>query len=104
LRFGDRVPEIPDAAIEDLRQGLTRAGDEIFSDAPGEGDEVEIARGAFAGMKGSITRVLPGKQRAQILLEVMGQLVPAELNLDLVLFRRKVAAQMVLPRAGAVPA
>jgi hypothetical protein len=47
--------------------------------------------------------VLPGKQRAEILLEVMGQLVPAELSLDLVLFSRKVAAQMVLPRAESVP-
>lgn len=103
LRFGGRVPEIPDAAIEDVRQGLAGMGDEILTDAPGAGDEVEIARGAFAGMKASITRVLPGKQRAEILLEVMGQLVPAELSLDLVLFSRKVAAQMVLPRAESVP-
>lgn len=102
LRFGDRVPEIPDAAIEDLRQGLAGMQEQVLTDMPDEGDEVEIATGAFAGMKASVTRVLPGKQRAEILVEVMGQLVPAELSLDLVLFNRKVAAQMVLPRAQCV--
>jgi transcriptional antiterminator RfaH len=98
LRFGDRVPEIPDAVIEDLRQGLAHLCSGVLTDAPVEGDEVEIAGGAFAGMKASITLVLPSKQRARILLEVMGRLVPAELSLDWVLFHRRNAAEMALPR------
>ena len=99
LRFGDRVPTIPDAAIEAIRQDLSGLSSQVLTDAPGEGEEVEIIGGAFAGMKASVSRVLPGKQRAQILLEVMGQLVPAELSLDLVLFDRKHAAQYALPPA-----
>ncbi|MDE3066494.1 MAG: hypothetical protein KGJ60_02985 [Verrucomicrobiota bacterium] len=98
LRFGGRVPEIPPGVIEDLRRGVAELGPKVLTDAPVEGEEVEIAGGAFAGMKASVTRVLPGKQRAQILLEVMGRLVPAELSLDLVLFNRREAAQFALSR------
>lgn len=97
LRFGGLVPEIPNEVIEDMRQGLAGIGSRLLTDAPAEGDEVEIAGGVFAGMKASVTRVLPARQRAQILLEVMGRLVPAELSLDLVLFNRRNAAQIALP-------
>jgi transcriptional antiterminator RfaH len=98
LRFGDRAPKIPETVIEDLRRGMAELSPKVLTDAPAEGEEVEITSGAFAGMKASVTRVLPGKQRAQILLEVMGRLVPAELSLDLVLVNRKDAAQIAFNR------
>ena len=102
VRFGDRTPEIPERVIEDLRRELTGLSSKVLTDAPGEGEQVEIAGGAFAGMTASVTRVLPGGKRAQILLEVMGQLVSAELSLELVLLNRRDAAQLALPRAGPV--
>src|SRR5437879_5163104 len=103
LRFGDRMPEIPHAVIEDLRQGLTELGSTVLTDAPVEGEEVEISIGAFVGTKALVTHVLPGKQRARILLDVMGRSVPAELSLDVVLFNRKNAARIALSRAESVP-
>jgi transcriptional antiterminator RfaH len=99
LRFGDRVPEIPDRVIEELRGSLAGLDSRMLTDAPMEAEEVEIAHGVFAGMKASVTRVLPGKQRAQILLEVMGRPVSAELSLGLVLFNRRDAAQFALTPA-----
>ena len=96
LRFGDRVPEVPDPVIEGLRQGLAELDSTVLTDTPIEGEEVEIASGAFVGMKALVTRVLPGKQRARILLDVMGRSVPAELNLDFVLFNRRNAARIAL--------
>ena len=39
LRFGDRVPEIPDAEIEDLRLRLNEIGSRVLTDAPVEGGE-----------------------------------------------------------------
>jgi transcriptional antiterminator RfaH len=98
LRFGDRVPEVPDTVIEDLRRGLATLPSEDLTDTPVEGEEIEIAGGPFAGLRGSVTRVLPGKQRAQILLDVLGRLVLTELNLDLVLFDRRDAARIALAR------
>jgi len=103
LRFGGRVPEIPESVITELRRDLLELGTEVVSDTPAEGEEVEIVGGAFAGMKASVTQVLPGKLRAQILLEVMGRQVPAVLNLDMVLFKRKDAAQFALSRVESSP-
>jgi transcriptional antiterminator RfaH len=96
LQFGDRVPKIPDPVIEELRQGVTGLSSTVLTDAPIEGEEVEIAKGAFVGTKGMVTQVLPGKQRARILLDVMGRSVPAELSLDCVLFNRRTAARIAL--------
>jgi transcriptional antiterminator RfaH len=104
LRFGDRLAEVPAGVIEDLRQGVAELSSEVLTDAPVEGEEVEIALGAFVGTKGSVACVLPGKQRARILLDVMGRSVAAELSLNLVLFNRKNAAQIGLKGAAAVRA
>ena len=102
LRFGDRVPEIPAAVIEDLRQGLSDLGSTVLTDAPLEGEEVEIATGPFVGTKALVTHVLPGKQRARILVDVMGRSVPAELSLNFVLFNRRSAAGIALRRVESV--
>ena len=103
LRFGGQVPAIANSVIDELRLEVAELDSKVLTDAPLEGDEVEIAGGAFAGTKAEITHVMPGKQRAQILVEVMGRLVPAELSLDLVLFERHEAAQFALPPVGAGP-
>jgi hypothetical protein len=89
--------------IADLRRGLTELSSEVVTDMPAEGEEVEIVGGAFRGMKASVTQVLPGKLRAQILLEVMGRQVPAVLSLDMVLFKRRDAAQFALSRVESSP-
>jgi transcriptional antiterminator RfaH len=102
LRFGDRVPEIPDAVIEDLRQGLAEMGSQVLTDAPVEGEEVEVATGAFVGTRALVARVLPGKQRVRILLDVMGRAVPADLSLDFVLFNKRNGTQLALHRAESV--
>ena len=104
LRFGDRVPIIPDAVIEDLRQGVAELSSNVLTDAPVEGEEVEIAIGAFVGMKGLVTCVLPGKQRIRILLDVLGRSVPAELSLDFVLFNKRNAARIALNESESVSA
>jgi len=96
LRFGNEVPTIPDNVIEDLRRDLAEIGSKVFTDAPAEGDEVEIATGAFVGTKALVASVLPGKQRIRILLDVMGRSVPAELSLDFVLFNKLDGAQIAL--------
>ena len=100
LRFGDRVPEVPDQVIENLREELAETASEVITDSPSEGDQIEIVDGAFAGTKALVTQVMPGEQRARVLIDVMGRSVPAELNLGLVLFNRKHAAEIALKRAA----
>jgi transcriptional antiterminator RfaH len=102
LRFGDQVPEVPDAVIEHLRRDLAELNSEVLTDAPEEGEQVEIVSGAFAGMKGLVTRVLPGKQRARILVDLMGRSVPAELSLTLVVFDKTNAVKSAFQRAESI--
>jgi transcription antitermination factor NusG len=96
VQFGDRVATIADTVIEELRQTLAENVETIFTDAPTEGEEAEISSGAFEGEKGIVTRVLPARQRVEILLEIMGRPLPTEFSLSSVIFKRRTAASAVL--------
>jgi transcriptional antiterminator RfaH len=102
LSFGLTVPAIPDPVIEALKRDLEGLKGKVLTDAPEQGEEVEVGAGAFKGLTGQVTRVLPAKQRVQILLDFMGRSIAAELSLDLLLFRKKGAAGMALPQAAAI--
>src|SRR6266436_9953474 len=92
LQFGERIATIPDAVIQDLRQTLLENANTVFTDAPLEGDEAEISNGPFQGEKGIIVRVLPARERVEILLDVLGRQLPTEFRLSSIIFKRRVAA------------
>jgi transcription antitermination factor NusG len=96
VQFGDRIATISESVIEDLRQTLLENADTVFTDAPLEGDEAEISTGPFQGEKGVILRVLPARERVEILLDVMGRTLPTEFNLSSIIFKRRPAAQKML--------
>ncbi len=96
VQFGERIATIPDSVIEDLRTTLLESADTIFTDAPVEGDEAEISSGPFEGEEGVIVRVLPARERVEILLHVMGRQLPTEFSLSSIILKRKPAAQKML--------
>lgn len=96
LHFGERIATIPEHIIEELRLTLLENADTVFTDAPIEGDEVEISSGPFQGEKGIIVRVLPARERVEILLEVLGRPLPTEFRLSSIIFKRRTAAQRML--------
>jgi transcriptional antiterminator RfaH len=100
LRFGGRPPEVPAEVIENLRLELTDLKTQVITDAPVEGEEIEIHEGPFAGTKAVVAQVLPGKERARVLIDVLGRSVPAELSLQLVLSNRRNAAEIALKQAA----
>jgi transcriptional antiterminator RfaH len=100
LQFGGRVPNIPDAVIRGLQRDLDAMESKVLIDAPDEAEEVEVAAGAFKGLTGRVTRVLPARQRVEILLDFMGRSIAAELSLELLLFHRRNAAHLVLQEAA----
>jgi len=102
VQFGDTVPSIAEATIEQLQRDLEELKSKVLSDSPELGEEVEVAAGAFKGVKGSVIRVLPAKQRVEILLDFMGRSMPAEISLSSLLFRRKEAASLLIPSLEAV--
>lgn len=99
LQFGDKVATIPDDVIEDLRRSVAESADVVFSDAPMEGDEVEILVGPFGGERGIVTRILPARQRVKLLLEVMGRSIPADFSLSSIIFKSRTPAHQLLSTA-----
>ena len=87
LQFGNRLATIPDHVIEELKRTMAEYADMVFMETPLEGEEAEISSGPFQGEKGVITRVLPGRQRVEILLDVMGRRLPAEFSLSSIIFK-----------------
>jgi transcriptional antiterminator RfaH len=102
LSFGDRIPRVPDSVIVDLRQNLEGKEQRVFADAPLKGEEVEIVAGPFEGAHGVVTRVLPAKQRVQVLMDVLGHSAVTEVTLGSVLFEKRRAAEFVLSDTNAL--
>jgi transcriptional antiterminator RfaH len=95
LQFGERIATIPDGVIYELRQTLIENADTVYTDAPLEGDEAEISHGPFQGEKGIIVRVLPARERVEILLEVLGRPLPTEFSLSSIIFQRRMSAHKI---------
>jgi transcription antitermination factor NusG len=96
VHFGERAALIPDSVIEDLRMTLAANEGAIFTEAPSEGDEAEISVGPFQGQQGIVRRILPARQRVEVLLELMGRSIATEFNLSTIIFKRRAAASLVL--------
>jgi len=96
IRFGDKFPMVPDEVISELRMNF---GDETISlstDTPSEGDNVTITDPAFYGLQAVVLRVLPAKQRIQVLLDILGQTTMAEVDLRAVIADRQPLPESLL--------
>lgn len=80
VHFSTNIPTVPDPIIEELQDCFE--GEEPMStrEAIVPGMEVLVAEGAFEGMHALVLRVLPAKQRVQVLLSVLGRPIPVEIN------------------------
>lgn len=93
VRFGDYVPDIAEEFVQNLKDML--GGEEVLDLERGVevGQEYELVDGALKGEKGEVMEVLPGGQRAMLLMELIGGervievdvfslLLPSRSNLD----------------------
>jgi len=80
VKFGERIPTVPDHVVDELR--LCFGAEEALSveDRLCPGAEVTVADGAFMGSKAVVVRLLPAKQRVQILLDFLGRTTLAEVD------------------------
>jgi transcriptional antiterminator RfaH len=80
VHFGQNIPAVPDAAIDELKQCFET--DEIIAMGDGvtAGAEVTIVEGAFMGFSGMVVRTLSAGQRVQILLDFLGRVTLAEVE------------------------
>ncbi len=79
LQFGDDYAVLPDGAIEGIRAEMDGGELKEIEIVPEVGDEVEVAAGAFRGMKGIVTNLLGGAQRVRVLLEFLGRVSEVEI-------------------------
>jgi transcriptional antiterminator RfaH len=88
VRFGGRIPTVSEAIIGELQECF--AEEPMFvEDRLLPGDEVTVGDGAFRGMKAFVLRVLPARQRVQILLEVLGGPTPVEVDRSSVVLEKQ---------------
>ena len=80
VHFGGQVPPVADSTITELQACFPSEMPVAVNDSLVPGLEVVVSGGAFAGMQASVLRVLPARQRVQVLLEILGR--PTEVEVD----------------------
>jgi transcriptional antiterminator RfaH len=81
VQFGGRYAAIPQNIIEELRQNFGPSELQLSAELPSEGDAVTITGKVLDGFRAVVLRVMPAKQRVQVLLEMLGSPSLVELNL-----------------------
>jgi transcriptional antiterminator RfaH len=80
VKFGDKIAVVPDGVIEELAACFESDEPLPVEDQLSVGTEVTVAGGAFMGFHGVVLRVLPAKQRVQVLLDFLGRTTVAEVD------------------------
>ncbi len=80
VHFGNRWPTVPDAALDELRASLGQDDIHIVPKELQEGDDVDIAGGAFHGLRGVVSRVMPGRERVLVLMDFLGRQTAVEIE------------------------
>jgi transcriptional antiterminator RfaH len=80
VHFGQRISVVPDPVIQELKQCFEADEPMQVEDRLYPGAEVTVADGAFRGFSGIVVRLLPARQRVQILLDFLGRTTVAEVD------------------------
>ena len=81
VHFGDKIPEVPGAALDQLRAYMDDAELKTVSFTIAEGDSVEVVEGPFRGQTGVVAQLLPARERVKVLLELLGGVTAVDLRL-----------------------
>jgi transcriptional antiterminator RfaH len=95
VRFGQRIATVADSVVEELRQCFGSGEPMCVEDPLAPGREVVFAAGPFWGWRGIVVRVLPARQRVQILLEFLGRTTLAEAPRDVLVPESASIAELV---------
>ncbi|HEV2392308.1 MAG TPA: transcription termination/antitermination NusG family protein [Verrucomicrobiae bacterium] len=80
VHFGLKIPSVPEHVIEELRQCFESDEPMAVEERLAPGTEVTVAEGALLGSRGVVVRVLPARQRVQILLDFLGRTTLTEVD------------------------
>jgi transcriptional antiterminator RfaH len=95
VHFGGKIPSVQDSVIDELVRCFESEEPVLVCDRLSPGDEVTVGEGAFAGMRANVLRVMPARQRVQILLDVLGGPTPVEVDRSAVVLENSRLASRV---------
>ena len=87
VRFADRYPTIEDYVLDQLRDYVGENEIKDLDYAPSQGDNVRIAKGAFAGLEAVVTQILPARERVKVLMDFLGRKIEAEVECASILWQ-----------------
>jgi transcriptional antiterminator RfaH len=101
VHFGERIATVPDSVIDELKECFEAEEPLQVEDRLSPGAEVFIADGAFRGFQAIVLRMLPAKQRVQVLLDILGRPTLVEVARLAVTLENRTVADMI-PSLAAV--
>lgn len=102
VRFGGRYAAIPENIIEDLRLNFGANELQLSEELPSQGDIVTITGKVLDGFRAVVLRVMPAKQRVQVLLDMLGRSSMVELSLaSVVPDRSALPSRLLCPQTAA---
>jgi transcriptional antiterminator RfaH len=94
VQFGGKIPVVEDFIIEELQECFEADEPMTIENRLIPGCEVAVAGGAFDGMHAHVLRNMPAKRRVQILLDVLGQPTPVEVDRSAVVLMENTLAHL----------
>lgn len=85
VNFGGQPAIVPDQIVEDLRASVKDEETVVIEPSVQIGEEVNVVDGPFRGIKAVVSRLMPGRERVALLLEVLGMEREVEVGLGAVL-------------------
>lgn len=108
VHFAHRIPEVADSVIEELQECFETEDPITVDDLLSPGAEVVVADGAFVGMRAFVLRVMPARQRVQVLLDILGRPTAVEVDRGSVALQKNTVADRVpflaAPQRALLPA
>jgi transcriptional antiterminator RfaH len=80
VHFRQRIPAVPDTAIDELKQCFETEEPMAMEDGVKAGAEVTIVDGPFMGFSAMVVRTLSAGQRVQLLLDILGRITVTEVD------------------------
>lgn len=101
VQFGGRYPQIPNSAVDQLRE-LLGPENLLTLECPLQpGMEVKIGAGPLSGIDAVVREYLPGKERVRILLDWLGRQIETEISSSDVVLPDSRAPRSLVVRASA---
>lgn len=80
VSFGGKPAVVADEIITELREHVADEETVEIDQQIKEGSDVRVIQGPYVGVRTLVTRILPGRQRVAILLEILG--MEREIEID----------------------